>query len=140
MISFFYETDFKLPYSKKEYKHWVKQIVKSEKHTVGEINYIFCDDDYLHNINMSYLNHDTLTDIITFDYTEKNKISSDIYISIERVKENADDFIVDFHTELLRVMAHGILHLCGYKDKSSSETEQMRKKENEKIKMFHVEQ
>ena len=102
-----------------------------------EINYIFCDDDYLHQINVEYLNHDTLTDIITFDYTEDNVLSSDIFISIERVSDNANDFGVTFETELLRVMAHGILHLCGYKDKTEEDSQQMRKKEDEKIIFFN---
>ncbi|WP_159780310.1 rRNA maturation RNase YbeY, partial [Flavobacterium sp. 9AF] len=93
----------------------------------------------LHNINIEYLNHDTLTDIISFDYTEDNIISGDIFISIERVKENAFDFNTDFLSELKRVMIHGVLHYCGYKDKSKKEEQLMRSKEDEKINMFHVE-
>lgn len=107
---------------------------------VGEINYIFCTDVYLHEINVKYLEHDTLTDIISFDYTENQVVSGDIFISIERVKENASEFSVAFDVELLRVMAHGILHYCGFKDKSEADEVLMRQKEDEKIKMFHVEQ
>jgi rRNA maturation RNase YbeY len=112
----------------------------SENKKEGDINYIFCDDDYLHKINLQYLEHDTLTDIISFDYSLGNELHGDIFISIERVKENATDFAVDFENELKRVMVHGILHYCGYKDKSDSDAVIMRAKEEEKINMFHVEQ
>lgn len=136
-ITFNYETDFKLPNTENAFKQWIEKIILSENKHLGEINYIFCDDDYLHQINVEYLNHDTLTDIITFDYTEDNVLSSDIFISIERVSDNANDFGVTFETELLRVMAHGILHLCGYKDKTEEDSQQMRKKEDEKIIFFN---
>ncbi|RIY38050.1 rRNA maturation RNase YbeY [Capnocytophaga canis] len=136
MISFFSETKFKLPYKKNDLKSWVKMICNTENHKIGDINYIFCNDEQLHKINVEYLNHDTLTDIITFDYTEDFQIAGDIYISVERVRDNANDFEVSFKEELLRVMAHGILHLCGYKDKSESESQQMRQKEEEKIRLF----
>ena len=139
MILFHYETDFLLE-NEDTYQSWIETVVQSEQKIVGEINYIFCDDDYLHNINVKYLNHNTLTDIISFDYSEFNTISGDIFISIDRVLENAQNFNIDFHQELLRVMAHGILHYCGYKDKSESEVSLMREKENEKIELFHVEQ
>ncbi|MGG5577643.1 rRNA maturation RNase YbeY [Myroides sp. C15-4] len=138
MITFNYELDFSLQ-SETEYETWISSIIDSEGFLVGEINYIFCTDEYLHEINVKYLDHDTLTDIISFDYTENQVVGGDIFISIERVKENAADFSVDFHTELLRVMAHGILHYCGFKDKSEADEALMRKKEDEKIKMFHVE-
>ncbi|WP_077404419.1 rRNA maturation RNase YbeY [Cellulophaga omnivescoria] len=138
MIDFHYETDFNLKGNTK-YIDWINRIIASEDHLVGDINYIFCDDAYLLNINQQYLDHDTYTDIITFDYTDGTVISSDIYISIERVKENAADFKVNFNEELLRVMAHGILHLCGFKDKTNEEAAVMRCKEEEKIKLFHVE-
>lgn len=136
-ITFNYETDFKLPNTENAFKQWIEKIILSENKHLREINYIFCDDDYLHQINVEYLNHDTLTDIITFDYTEDNVLSSDIFISIERVSDNANDFGVTFETELLRVMAHGILHLCGYKDKTEEDSQQMRKKEDEKIIFFN---
>lgn len=138
MIIFNYETDFQL--DKEEiYQDWIERIIESEGKQLGEVNYIFCDDEYLHEINVQYLDHDTLTDIISFDYTEGNIISGDIFISIERVQDNANDFQVSFQEELKRVMAYGVLHYCGYKDKSESDEKLMRQKEDEKIKMFHVE-
>lgn len=138
MISFNYELDFTLE-QEDVYASWIENIIVSENKILGEISYIFCDDDFLHNINMQYLNHDTLTDIISFDYTEGDVISGDIFISVERVEDNANDFNVSFDEELKRVLAHGILHYCGYKDKSDSDALLMRSKEEEKIKMFHVE-
>ena len=139
MISFNYETDFELV-NEEAFENWIIDIVDSEASAVGEINYVFCDDEYLHKINVEYLNHDTLTDIISFDYTVGNLIQGDIFISIERVKDNANDFKVSFEEELKRVMAHGVLHYCGYKDKTGADAELMRQKEEEKIKLFHVEQ
>lgn len=139
MISFNYETDFQL-INEEAFENWIIDIVDSEASAVGEINYVFCDDEYLHKINVEYLNHDTLTDIISFDYTVGNLIQGDIFISIERVKDNAADFNVSFDEELKRVMAHGVLHYCGYKDKTDKDAEIMRQKEEEKIKLFHVEQ
>lgn len=138
MISFNYESDFSLE-QEEVYASWIETIVESEKKTLGEISYIFCDDEYLHTINMQYLNHDTLTDIISFDYTEGDIISGDIFVSIERVVDNAKDYNVPFDEELKRVLAHGILHYCGYKDKSDEDALLMRTKEEEKIKLFHVE-
>lgn len=139
MVIFNYETDFELE-DEFKYETWIDEIIKSEEKEAGEINYIFCDDDYLHNINMQYLDHDTLTDIISFDYCIGDLISGDIFISVERVRDNAQDFEVSFHDELLRVMAHGVLHYCGYKDKSEDDARLMRSKEQEKMLMFHVEQ
>lgn len=139
MVLFNYETDFQLD-NESIYEEWVDAIIESEGKEAGEINYIFCDDDYLHNINMQYLNHDTLTDIISFDYCIGDLISGDIFISVDRVKDNAKEYEVLFHVELLRVMSHGILHYCGYKDKSADDEKLMRIKEQEKINMFHVEQ
>lgn len=136
MTLFNYETDFSLGEDEAIFEQWIEKIVASEKKQLGEINYIFCDDEYLHQINVEYLNHDTLTDIITFDYTEGDVLSSDIFISVERVMDNATDFGVTFQTELLRVMAHGILHLCGYKDKTEQDSQLMRSKEDEKMKLF----
>ena len=138
MISFNYESDFSLEHED-IYAAWIENIVASENKILGEISYIFCDDEYLHTINMQYLNHDTLTDIISFDYTEGDVISGDIFVSIERVVDNANDFNVSFDEELKRVLAHGVLHYCGYKDKSDSDALTMRAKEEEKIKLFHVE-
>ncbi|OGS80914.1 MAG: rRNA maturation RNase YbeY [Flavobacteria bacterium RIFCSPLOWO2_12_FULL_31_7] len=138
MISFNYESDFTLE-QEDVFASWIETILKSENKILGEISYIFCDDDYLHNINVQYLNHDTLTDIISFDYTEGDVISGDIFVSIERVIDNAKDFNVTFEEELKRVLAHGVLHYCGYKDKSDADALLMRSKEEEKIKLFHVE-
>lgn len=138
MISFNYESDFSLE-QEDVYSSWIETIVESENKILGEISYIFCDDEYLHTINLQYLNHDTLTDIISFDYTEGDIISGDIFVSIERVVDNAKDFNVSFDEELKRVLAHGVLHYCGYKDKSDQDALLMRTKEEEKIKLFHVE-
>lgn len=139
MISFNYETNFKLS-NESHYEEWLSNVVESEGKTEGEINYIFCDDDYLLQKNIEFLDHDTLTDIISFDYTMGNLLSGDIFISVERVKDNAADFNVTFDEELRRVMAHGILHYCDYKDKSEEDSALMREKENEKLLLFHVEQ
>ena len=139
MISFNYEIDFELS-NETEISSWLSKIILSENKKEGDINYIFCDDEYLLQINQQYLDHDTLTDIISFDYCVGNELHGDIFISIERVRENASDFAVKFEEEILRVMAHGVLHYCGYKDKSDDEEKLMRQKEEEKIKLFHVEQ
>ena len=138
MISFNYETDFELD-NEAHYEDWISRIIESEGFDEGEINYIFCDDEYLHKINVEYLDHDTLTDIISFDYTVGNLIQGDIFVSIERVKDNANDFNVSFDEELKRVLSHGVLHYCGYKDKSPEDEALMRSKEEEKMQMFHVE-
>ncbi|HLV51322.1 MAG TPA: rRNA maturation RNase YbeY [Flavobacterium sp.] len=139
MVIFNYECDFELE-NETQYEEWIDAVIASEGKETGEINYIFCDDDYLHNINMQYLSHDTLTDIISFDYCIGDLISGDIFISIYRIKDNAKEYEVLFQNELLRVMAHGVLHYCGYKDKDDQDVEIMRLKEQEKINMFHVEQ
>ncbi|TXI67104.1 MAG: rRNA maturation RNase YbeY [Flavobacterium sp.] len=138
MISFNYETDFELD-NEAQYEDWISRIIESEGFDEGEINYIFCDDEYLHKINVEYLDHDTLTDIISFDYTVGNLIQGDIFVSIERVQDNANDFNVSFEEELKRVLSHGVLHYCGYKDKSPNDEALMRSKEEEKMQMFHVE-
>jgi len=135
MISFNYETKFLLQ-DENLYSEWLSQVIASENFEEGEINYVFCDDDYLHKINVEYLNHDTLTDIISFDYSVGNLIQGDIFISVERIFENAREFNVSYEEEIKRVMVHGVLHYCGYKDKSVSDEALMRKKENEKIGMF----
>ena len=138
MISFNYETDFELE-NEAQYEDWISRIIQSEGFDEGEINYIFCDDEYLHKINVEYLDHDTLTDIISFDYTVGNLIQGDIFVSVERVQDNAKDFNVSFEEELKRVLSHGVLHYCGYKDKSLEDEAVMRSKEEEKMQMFHVE-
>ena len=137
MINYNYENDFNLD-QEDVFSSWIESVVESESKELGELSYIFCDDDYLLEINQQYLDHDTLTDIISFDYTEGDVISGDIFISIERVQDNAIDLNVSFEEELKRVMIHGVLHYCGYKDKSDSDEALMRSKEDEKIKMFHV--
>ncbi|HEY1195796.1 rRNA maturation RNase YbeY [Flavobacterium sp.] len=139
MINFNYETDFTLG-DEKAFSDWLSAVIVSEKKSEGEINYIFCDDEYLHKINVEYLDHDTLTDIISFDYTVGNELNGDIFVSVERVADNAKDFNVSFAEELKRVLSHGILHYCGYKDKTDEDAQLMRAKEEEKMKMFHVEQ
>ena len=135
MIYFNYETDFELA-SEDQYANWISEVISSEQKKEGDINYIFCDDAFLLNINEQYLDHDTLTDIISFDYTVGNELHGDIFISIERVRENALEFDVPFNEELKRVMSHGILHYCGFKDKTDEEAQKMREKEDEKIALF----
>ena len=137
MIYFNYENDFILE-NEEVISSWLEDVILSEDKKLGEINYIFCDDEYLHKINLEYLSHDTLTDIISFDYSMGNELHGDIFVSIERVTENALDFKTDFNEELKRVLVHGVLHYCGYKDKSEQEEVIMRSKEDEKIQMFHV--
>ena len=138
MISYNYETEFELS-NESVFSNWISNVIESENKKEGEINYIFCNDEYLLEINQQYLDHDTLTDIISFDYSVGNELHGDIFISIERVRENAVEFNVSFDDELKRVMAHGVLHYCGYKDKTDSDEQLMRAKEDEKMKMFHVE-
>lgn len=129
MISFNYETDLQLG-NEDDLSHWISNTIINEGFNEGEINYIFCDDAYLLELNIQYLDHDTLTDIISFDYTLGKQINGDIYISVERVRDNAIDFDVSFDNELSRVMIHGILHYCGYKDKTEDDEVEMRSKEN----------
>ncbi len=137
MINFNYETSFELG-DEELYSRWVSSIIDTESKVEGTINYIFCDDSFLLKINEEYLKHDTLTDIISFDYSIGKELHGDIFISIERVRENAVDYRVDFTEELNRVMAHGILHYCGYNDKNKEDELVMRIKEEEKMSMFHV--
>tara|TARA_B100002049_G_C15803218_1_gene259752 strand:+ start:134 stop:553 length:420 start_codon:yes stop_codon:yes gene_type:complete len=139
MINFFSENNFELE-DNVAYEKWLQNVIISEEKKEGDINYIFCDDEYLHEINVKYLNHDDYTDIISFDNALGNILHGDIFISTERVAENAEKFQVSFQKELKRVIAHGLLHFCGYKDKTDDEAQLMREKEDEKIKMFHVEQ
>ncbi len=111
-------------------RNWIKSILTSEEKKPGDVVFVFCNDEYLGGMNQKFLNHDTLTDIITFDYSENEILSGDICISIERVHENSINFNTTFNEELGRVMAHGILHLAGYKDKSAKDKSLMRQKEN----------
>jgi rRNA maturation RNase YbeY len=111
---------------------WIEQVIALEKKRLGGISYIFCSDDYLHKLNVQYLDHDTLTDILTFPYN-RSPIEGDIFISIDRVKDNAQDLNISFENELHRVIIHGVLHLCGYLDETDEEEEMMRKKEDEAL-------
>ena len=114
-------------------KDWLTKIIEQEGHQLVLLNFIFCDDDFLHKINLEYLNHDTLTDIITFPLADLPLIEGEIYISIPRVRENAVIFQVTFEEELHRVLAHGVLHLCGYPDKTEEQAAIMRRKEDEAL-------
>lgn len=111
---------------------WIEQVIALEKKRLSGISYIFCSDDYLHKLNVQYLDHDTLTDILTFPYN-RSPIEGDIFISIDRVKDNAQDLNISFENELHRVIIHGVLHLCGYLDETDEEEEMMRKKEDEAL-------
>lgn len=130
-IQFFYEdTDFQLDHHKR-ISQWILHTVEQEGFALESINYIFCSDEYLHQVNVDYLNHDYYTDIITFDNSEsEGLIESDIFVSIDRVEDNAESQGISFIEELRRVIIHGILHLVGYNDKTEEEKELMREKEN----------
>ena len=136
-ISFHYETDFLLE-NTESFIRWIKNVILEENKELGEVNYIFCDDKYLLRKNIKYLDHDTLTDIITFNYCEGDMISSDIIISVERVMENSSIFENSFSEELNRVMIHGILHLIGYNDKTDGEKDIIRKKEDYYVNKFVI--
>ncbi|TKD65118.1 rRNA maturation RNase YbeY [Flavobacterium sp. ASW18X] len=138
MIEFFSECDFHLE-DTTNYNDWLIRLIATKDWILGDITYIFCDDSYLLKVNQEYLNHDYFTDIITFDYTVDTTLGADIFISIDRVKENAVEYGVSFDRELRRVMAHGVLHLMGYKDKTDSQVREMRVEENNAIELFHVE-
>ncbi|MEQ8243590.1 rRNA maturation RNase YbeY [Fulvivirga sp.] len=134
----FFEEDitFTLEHSPQIIK-WLTNIATSEDRTLIELNYIFCSDEYLYQMNVDYLEHDTYTDIITFDNSEDEKeIEGDIFISIDRVRENSKSLATSFQEELLRVMAHGLLHLLGYNDKTEEEKTLMRKKEEACLSLF----
>lgn len=121
-------------------KKWIKNVIYHNGFEAGELSFKFVTDNELLAVNKEYLSHDEYTDIITFDYTSNGVISADIIISTERVKENAEIFKVDYLDELARVCIHGVLHCLDFKDKSAEEKEEMRRKENEYLKLFHVEQ
>jgi probable rRNA maturation factor len=128
MIQFFYEN---LPETvDTNYKKWLEEIILSENKKLGEINYIFCNDEYLLKVNQDYLQHDYYTDIITFDYVKGRTISGEIFVSLQRISDNASTLSKDYEEELRRVLAHGVLHLAGYKDKSEEEEQLMRSKED----------
>lgn len=129
MINFFFENidEIELPNNILE---WITQLIQNEGKRVGDINYIFCDDEYLLKVNQDFLNHDYYTDIITFDYVKGKTINGDIFVSVTRILDNAKILSNNFEKELTRVLAHGVLHLCGYKDKTEEEIKQMRTKED----------
>lgn len=128
MIQFFYEN---LQESvSTDYKKWLEDIILSEGKKLGDINYIFCDDEYLLKVNQDYLQHDYYTDIITFDYVKGKTISGEIFVSLQRISDNASTLSKEYEEELRRVLAHGILHLSGYKDKTEEEEQLMRSKED----------
>jgi len=137
MINFHVEDiDFKLQ-QKLKLKNWLKSVLEAEGFVLGDINYVFCSDEYLLKINVEYLDHDYLTDIITFDNSEDEElIEGDIFISIDRVVDNAKTFQVSTEHELRRVLVHGVLHLCGYLDKTDEEEKLMREKENHYLQLF----
>lgn len=130
------DTDFVLEQVNKTVA-WIERIIQGENCILHRITYIFCSDTYLHKINVKHLDHDTLTDIITFPYAAPPLIESDIFISIDRVRANAVEFEVAFDDELLRVIIHGVLHLCGYGDKTKAEAALMREKENEAVALYY---
>ena len=129
MISFSAETSFELS-NPQLTGAWLGSIISQEGYSEGEVSVVFCDDKYLFKLNVEFLNHDTLTDVIGFNYSLSNEIHGEIYISIDRVEDNAVEFSQAFEIELLRVMAHGILHFCGYNDKTDLESSLMRAKED----------
>ncbi|WP_299435867.1 rRNA maturation RNase YbeY [uncultured Aquimarina sp.] len=138
MISFFYESvEFDL--KEEAISSWLNKVIISEKKKEGEISFVFCNDDYLLKINQEFLDHDTYTDIISFDNSLGNEMSGDIFISVDRVIDNSKVYNVSEDEEMKRVMVHGVLHFCGYKDKTEKESSLMRLKEDEKLAMFHVE-
>ena len=135
MIQFYFENIDKINIDS-DVNKWLEKIILSEEKKVGEITYVFCDDDYLLKINQDYLKHDYYTDIITFDYVKGKTISADIFVSLPRILENTQLHSKDFKNEFHRVLAHGILHLCGYKDKTPEEILLMREKEDFYLNLF----
>jgi len=129
MINFYTETNFCHDFEL-EFMQWLENCILNKGFSLDEINYIFVDDIYLHKMNMEYLQHDTYTDIITFDYSVGKLLAADIYISVDRIKENSDKYKTDFYNELARVMVHGILHLMKYDDHTPEQKAEMRKQED----------
>jgi rRNA maturation RNase YbeY len=134
MIVFNYQTKFKLS-NEREIKQWISLCIVNRKFSEGDVNYIFCDDAYLHKLNVEFLKHDDFTDIISFDYTIGKLISCDIFISVERVMENAKKYSQTIDNEISRVIIHGILHCMGFKDKSKKDQEIMRAEEDVCLKL-----
>lgn len=123
--------------AKRKVSAWVKEVAKRHGYKVGDISYIFCSDEKILEVNKQYLQHDYFTDIITFDYTEEDKISGDLFISLDTVRTNAEQFHAPYETELHRVIIHGILHLCGINDKGPGEREVMEKHENDALALWN---
>lgn len=135
MIDFTFETDFELE-NQTKLQSWISDVIISEGFELGELLYVFCDDNYLHKLNVEFLGHDTLTDILSFDYRVGKEINGEIFISVERVADNAKDFKTNFQEELHRVIIHGIFHFCGLKDETEEEEMLMRKKEDEALELL----
>ena len=135
MIQFFFENIDEIPISTATIS-WLEDVIKTENKKLGEINYILCDDEYLLKVNQDFLDHDYYTDIITFDYVKGKTISGDIFVSLPRISDNAQTLVRDFNSEFHRVLAHGILHLMGYKDKTEEEITVMRQKEDFYLNVF----
>lgn len=137
-ISFHDEQTGFLPSHPEKLKEWIETVVKNEGGQLQQLTYIFCSDDYLHQINLEYLDHDTYTDIITFPYAGLPVIHSDIFISVDRVRENANNLKLPFEEELHRVIIHGVLHLCGHPDKTETEARRMRAREDEALALLRL--
>ena len=135
MIQFFFENIDEIPISTATIS-WLEDVIKTENKKLGEINYILCADEYLLKVNQDFLDHDYYTDIITFDYVKGKTISGDIFVSLPRISDNAKTLVRDFNSEFHRVLAHGILHLLGYKDKTEEEITVMRQKEDFYLNVF----
>lgn len=135
-VNFFFEDISSFPFDEKLYTNWVELVAAGHGKEAGDINFIFCSDDYLLKLNREHLNHDYYTDIITFDYVEDNLIYGDLFISVDRVKENAASYSVSFQDEFSRVIIHGILHLCGFPDKTEEEAKVMRENENTALRLL----
>ena len=135
MIQFFFENIDEIPISTATIS-WLEDVIKTENKKLGEINYILCDDEYLLKVNQDFLDHDYYTDIITFDYVKGKTISGDIFVSLPRISDNAKTLVKNFNSEFHRVLAHGILHLMGYKDKTEEEITVMRQKEDFYLNVF----
>ena len=136
MIEFIFEDISKFPINNQNISNWVEQVVSLNNKIAGEVCFILCSDEYLLKINQQYLEHNYYTDVITFDYSESNVISGDIFISIDRVKENSDNYQSTFNIEILRIIIHGVLHLLGYNDKTDSDKTLMTSKEDECLKLY----
>ena len=130
MKIFFHKESVSFPLETSAINDWIESAIFSLGYSIKNLSFVFCNDEYLKNINVQYLNHDYYTDVITFDYSGSDGLSGDIFISIDRVKENAKGFKVSFNEELFRVIIHGVLHLCGFNAKSAKEIKEIRKQEN----------